>query len=96
MDSSTVPKKVALVTGANKGIGKEIARKLSMPNQNTTVILGCRNEDLGAECAEELRATGCDTILQRLDLNDSGSIINTMEFIEEVFGGTDDTFAKCQ
>ena len=81
------PQKVALVTGANKGIGKEIARKLSSADQCTTVILGCRSEDLGASCAEELRAAGCDAIVQRLDLNDSSSIVNTFEFIQEVYGG---------
>jgi len=85
--SSDGSARVALVTGANKGIGKEIARKLSGPGQNTTVILGCRSEQLGASCAEQLRAAGCEAVFQRLDLNDPTSITDSFQFIEEVYGG---------
>jgi len=49
--------RVAVVTGANKGIGKEIARKLgSVPN--LTTILACRNKALGAAAVKELQAAG--------------------------------------
>jgi len=46
------PCKVALVTGANKGIGKEVARKLHAAG--FTTVLGCRDVTLGAAAANEI------------------------------------------
>lgn len=77
---------VALVTGANKGIGREIARKLA--SVGITAIIGCRNLELGRAAAEELASAG-DVFVQRLDLTDSSSIEATRAFVEETFGKLD-------
>ena len=63
--AAAVPR-VALVTGANKGIGKEIARALGA--QGHVVVLGCRDARLGEAAAAELRAAGADARFSRLDL----------------------------
>jgi NAD(P)-dependent dehydrogenase (short-subunit alcohol dehydrogenase family) len=54
-----VEKKVALVTGANKGIGFEIARRLAQ--LEITVLIGARNQDHGISASEKLKSAGLDT-----------------------------------
>ena len=59
-------KKVALVTGANKGIGLEIVRQLG--EAGFTVFLGARNVSLGEEAAAKLRDQNLDVRYLELDL----------------------------
>ena len=51
-------KRIALVTGANKGIGYETALRLA--SQGITVLLGARDEKRGKEAAAKLQAEGLD------------------------------------
>lgn len=80
-------KRVALITGSNKGIGKEIARKLSASGVH--IILGCRDEVLGLKAAAELREEGGTVSFRKLDLNDPGSIHAVRDFISSEFGRLD-------
>ncbi len=79
--------KVALITGANKGIGYEIARQLGQ--QATTVLIGARDEAKGEEAAEKLRAEGVDAHAVKLDVTDTATIDSTRKFVEEKFGKLD-------
>src|SRR2546423_2203480 len=63
--------RVALVTGANKGIGFEVARQLA--RQGFRVFLGARNEKAGRASAEKLREEG-DLIFLKVDISDANSI----------------------
>jgi NAD(P)-dependent dehydrogenase (short-subunit alcohol dehydrogenase family) len=63
--------KVALVTGANKGIGFEIARELA--RMGWRVFLGARNENAGRAAAEKLRGAG-DVIFLEIDVSNHKSI----------------------
>jgi NAD(P)-dependent dehydrogenase (short-subunit alcohol dehydrogenase family) len=63
--------KTALVTGANKGIGFEVARQLA--RQNFRVFLGARNEKAGGAAAEKLSGEGVVVFLQ-IDVADEKSI----------------------
>jgi NADP-dependent 3-hydroxy acid dehydrogenase YdfG len=53
--------KIAIVTGANSGIGKEIAKKLVANNIYT--ILACRNEKQGKEIEAKNQNTSIVTSL---------------------------------
>jgi len=82
-------KRVALITGANKGIGKEIARKLSS-EENIICILACRDKQLGTACAKELtEESGCNVEVVQLDLIDTKSIDAAEKFVREQFGRLD-------
>ena len=80
---------VALVTGGNKGIGFQIAKKLSAPGTNIKTIIGCRNVDLGEAAAKELKAAGCDVEFRKMDICDPSSIESIRASIEHDFGGLD-------
>ena len=61
-------KKIALVTGANKSIGFEVARQIA--EAGWTVLVAARNEGMGRAAVAKLKADGLDAHFVRLDLND--------------------------
>jgi NAD(P)-dependent dehydrogenase (short-subunit alcohol dehydrogenase family) len=79
--------RIALVTGANKGIGYETARRLA--GQGITVLLGARDEKRGSEAAAKLQAEGLDVQFLRLDVNDTATHKAAHGFIEDKFGKLD-------
>lgn len=81
---SSSGKKIALVTGGNKGLGFEISRQLA--KQGIQVILGARNAVKGQEAAEKLKQQGLDVYPLTLDVNDAGSIQSAVNAIKEQFG----------
>jgi len=60
--------KRALVTGANKGIGFEIARELG--KNGYEILLGARDESRGAHAVENLKQDGIVASFVKIDLND--------------------------
>ena len=85
--SESGDKKVALVTGANKGIGYETARQLAA--KGITVLLGARDARRGEEAASRLRAENFDVHFLRVDLTDAETHTSARRFIEENFGKLD-------
>jgi NAD(P)-dependent dehydrogenase (short-subunit alcohol dehydrogenase family) len=73
---NAVPGKTALITGANAGLGKEVARQLALRPEFTRIYLVCRNGDRARAAKAELEAaTGqkiFDTVL--MDVADLGSV----------------------
>lgn len=65
-------RRVALVTGGNKGIGLETARQLARLGH--AVLLGTRDEAAGRRAAQGLAAEGLDVRAIRLDVTDAASI----------------------
>lgn len=79
--------KVVLITGANKGLGKEIARQLGLLGY--TVVLAARNETAGKAAAAELAAAGCDARTVRLDVTSPDDIARVAGYLENTFGKLD-------
>jgi NAD(P)-dependent dehydrogenase (short-subunit alcohol dehydrogenase family) len=78
---------IALITGANTGIGLETARTLGA--RGTTVLLGSRDEDRGRAAEAELRAGGADATAIALDVTDEKSVQAAAERIDAEFGRLD-------
>jgi NAD(P)-dependent dehydrogenase (short-subunit alcohol dehydrogenase family) len=78
--------KVALVTGANKGIGKAIARGLA--RDGFVVYLGARDLEKGKAAAEELREEGEVRVIA-LDVADARSVTAARQTIELEAGQLD-------
>jgi NAD(P)-dependent dehydrogenase (short-subunit alcohol dehydrogenase family) len=78
---------VALVTGANRGIGLEVARQLA--RRHFAVILGSRDPAKGERAAENLKGEGLDVFPRQLDVSDDESVKNLAAKVESEFGRLD-------
>ena len=79
--------RIALVTGANKGIGLEIARQLAQAG--VTVIIGARDPGRGRAAVDTLAAEGLAAHAVRIDLTDHASIAAASETIRARHGRLD-------
>ncbi|XP_023897350.1 salutaridine reductase [Quercus suber] len=81
-------KRIAVVTGANKGIGFEICRQLA--SNGIRVVLTARDVRRGNEAIEKLKAAGCfDVVFHQLDVMDPTTISSLADFIKTHFGKLD-------
>lgn len=79
--------RVSLITGANRGIGFEVARQCAL--QGFTTILGARDEQKGKSAASLLQRSGLKTIFVQLDVTQQKSIDGARKFVEEQYGKLD-------
>lgn len=73
MGDGAMPQRVAVVTGANRGIGFEICRQLARRG-DIRVVLTARDEGKGNAAAEKLRGEGLDVESRRLDVTSERSV----------------------
>ena len=78
---------LALITGANKGIGFETARRLGQ--RGIDVIIGARDKARGEEAARKLAAQDVQATFVELDVTDEKSIARAAQYIADTFGRID-------
>jgi NAD(P)-dependent dehydrogenase (short-subunit alcohol dehydrogenase family) len=86
-ETSTKTRKVALVTGGNKGIGFEVGRQLGKAGM--VVLLGARNQGLGDAAVAKLRHEGFEVRFILLDLSNRETIANAAKLIASEYGHLD-------
>jgi NAD(P)-dependent dehydrogenase (short-subunit alcohol dehydrogenase family) len=65
-------KRIALVTGANKGIGFEVAKQLG--NQGIKILIGARDRERGEEAVTDLQKLGISASLLLIDVTNQKTI----------------------
>jgi len=78
---------IALITGANKGIGLETARQLG--TRGVTVLAGARDEARGLQAERALRDAGADARFVRLDVTDPKSAQEAADWVDHQYGRLD-------
>jgi NAD(P)-dependent dehydrogenase (short-subunit alcohol dehydrogenase family) len=84
---SSTETKIALITGANKGIGLETARQLGA--QGVQVIVGARDLAKAESAAAQLRKDGIAAEALRIDVTDAASIAAAAQEVEQKHGRLD-------
>jgi NAD(P)-dependent dehydrogenase (short-subunit alcohol dehydrogenase family) len=78
---------IALVTGANKGIGRAVAARFA--ELGMTVLVGARDPEKGAKAADEIRGAGGEAYAIRLDVTDQYGVSAAAEEIGGRFARLD-------
>jgi NAD(P)-dependent dehydrogenase (short-subunit alcohol dehydrogenase family) len=78
---------IALITGANKGIGLETARQLGA--RGVTVLAGARDGARGLQAERALRDAGAEARFVRLDVTDPKSAQEAADWVDHQYGRLD-------
>jgi NAD(P)-dependent dehydrogenase (short-subunit alcohol dehydrogenase family) len=79
--------RVALVTGANRGIGFEIVRQLA--RLGVLAVIGARKAAKGLEAAEKLRSEGLEVPVVTLDVDNEDSPAEAVAEVQRLYGRCD-------
>ncbi|MEO9850648.1 MAG: SDR family oxidoreductase [Reichenbachiella sp.] len=80
-------KRIALVTGANKGLGLETARQLA--KEGTTVLMSSRNKERGTEAFQKLKEEGLDVEIVQLEVTNEAEVDALVKHIDSTYGKLD-------
>ena len=79
--------RIAIVTGANRGIGLEIVRQLA--RQGLIAVLGARDLEKGNAAAATLASEGLEPPVVALDVTDADSVRAAVAHVMDLFGRVD-------
>lgn len=80
-------KRIALVTGANKGLGFETSRQLG--KEGTTILMASRNSEKGMEAVQKLRSEGLEVEFVQLEVTNEAEVDALVRYIETNYGKLD-------
>src|SRR5947199_9857465 len=80
-------KKIALVTGANRGIGLETARQLGQ--NSVAVVVGARTRNAAEETAAKLKPEGVEAYPIQLDVTNEADRKAAAQYLADKFGKLD-------
>ncbi|NHM30234.1 SDR family NAD(P)-dependent oxidoreductase [Neobacillus terrae] len=80
-------RKIALITGGNKGIGFELSKQLA--EKNFQVLLGSRDRDKGQKTVSSLQKQGYEVSFVELDVDNTESIQKAVECVQQTYGRLD-------
>jgi NAD(P)-dependent dehydrogenase (short-subunit alcohol dehydrogenase family) len=80
-------KRLAVVTGGNKGIGLEVCRQLA--RLDIQVILTARNKERGQTAVQQLAAEGLSVLFHPLDVTDQNSVRRLVKYLADQHGRLD-------
>jgi NAD(P)-dependent dehydrogenase (short-subunit alcohol dehydrogenase family) len=79
--------RIALVSGANRGIGLEIVRQLAQAG--LIAVIGARTPDKGRAAADQLKSEGIEAPVVTLDVDDETSPVRALAEVRRLFGRCD-------
>ena len=86
-----MPKKVAIITGSSKGIGKAIAIAFAKSNEYSAVVINSRKKEEAEQVAEEIKSLGfnCDSVAILADVSKESDCVRLIEETIKHFGRID-------
>jgi NAD(P)-dependent dehydrogenase (short-subunit alcohol dehydrogenase family) len=78
---------VAVVTGANRGIGREVVRQLA--ESGYLVVLGARDAQRGRAAADDLGGEQAGIVARQLDVADDAGVRAAADWVGDAFGRCD-------
>ncbi|KAJ5091682.1 hypothetical protein NUU61_006552 [Penicillium alfredii] len=86
---TTAPRTIVLITGANQGIGFEVAKAIHSVHKDYHILLGSRDAERGVKAAAEIDPTGTSVEPITIDVTDDASIEKAAEQVASNHGRLD-------